>query len=61
MLLTVQTLPPAVERSDAQKLLGMISLDDLLKARTRTLESERIRERVLPLRRIFRHGRSDAR
>jgi hypothetical protein len=31
----------------------MISLDDLLKARTRTLEAERRRERVLPLRLMF--------
>jgi hypothetical protein len=31
----------------------MISLDDLLKARTHALEAERRRERVLPLRLKF--------
>ncbi|HEU5375022.1 MAG TPA: chloride channel protein [Ktedonobacteraceae bacterium] len=41
---------PVVERSDPGKLLGMISLNDLLKARVRNLEEERHRERVLRLR-----------
>jgi H+/Cl- antiporter ClcA len=42
---------PVVERRGEQlKLLGMISLNDLLKARTVNLEAERTRERVLPLR-----------
>jgi chloride channel protein, CIC family len=36
-----------VERGDSRKLAGMISLDDLLRARTRSLEEERRRERVL--------------
>jgi CBS domain-containing protein len=48
---------PVVERGGTHKLLGMISLSDLLKARTRTLEAERLRERVLPLRPIFPFGR----
>jgi chloride channel protein, CIC family len=48
---------PVVERNDAHKLLGMISLDDLLKARARTLEAERLRERVLPLHRILPFAR----
>ncbi|MBA2393828.1 MAG: chloride channel protein [Ktedonobacteraceae bacterium] len=41
---------PVVERDDPQKLLGIVSLGDLLKARTRNLEEERQRERVLHLR-----------
>ena len=41
---------PVVERSDKRRLAGMISLDDLLRARTRTLEEERRRERVLSIR-----------
>ena len=44
---------PVVERHGAHKLVGMVSLDDLLKARTRNLEAERRRERVLPLRLKF--------
>ncbi|MEO7020282.1 MAG: chloride channel protein [Ktedonobacteraceae bacterium] len=41
---------PVVERDDPGKLVGMISLTDLLKARSRNLEEERHRERVLRLR-----------
>ncbi|BCL83909.1 chloride channel protein [Ktedonobacteria bacterium brp13] len=41
---------PVVERDDPQKLLGIVSLGDLLKARTRNLAEERHRERVLSLR-----------
>jgi CIC family chloride channel protein len=41
---------PVVDRSDPGKLVGMISLKDLLKARTRNLEDERRRERVLTMR-----------
>jgi CBS domain-containing protein len=33
-----------------QALVGMVSLDDLLKARNRNLQEERARERVLRLR-----------
>src|SRR5215467_4805134 len=40
---------PVVER-DSRKFLGLVSLDDLLKARTRHLEEERRREQVLSLR-----------
>jgi CBS domain-containing protein len=40
---------PVVERSTG-KFLGLISLDDLLKARSRHLEEERRRERTLNLR-----------
>jgi chloride channel protein, CIC family len=48
---------PVVERNGSRKLVGMISLDDLLKARTQTLEAERRRERILPLRVMFAFGR----
>ena len=41
---------PVVDRGDQKKLLGMIGLRDLLSARTRNLEEERNRERVLRLR-----------
>lgn len=41
---------PVVERDDPQHLVGMISLSDLLKARSRNLEEERHRERILHLR-----------
>jgi CIC family chloride channel protein len=44
---------PVVERDNPQKLIGMISLDDLLKARTRNLEEERRRERILHLHLLF--------
>jgi len=44
---------PVVERGDSRQLIGMVSLDDLLKARTRALEAERRRERILPLRLMF--------
>jgi CIC family chloride channel protein len=38
---------PVVNRSDPQKLAGIISLEDLLHARERNLEEERRRERIL--------------
>jgi chloride channel protein, CIC family len=41
---------PVVERDNPQKLVGMISLQDLLHARTRNLTEERQRERVLRMR-----------
>ncbi len=44
---------PVVERDNPQKLIGMISLNDLLKARARNLEEERRRERVLRLHLLF--------
>jgi CIC family chloride channel protein len=39
-----------VDRGDERKLLGIIGLRDLLSARTRNLEEERNRERVLRVR-----------
>jgi CBS domain-containing protein len=47
---------PVIE-SDSGRLVGMISLDDLLMARVRNLNEERQRERVLRLRLPF--GRRD--
>jgi chloride channel protein, CIC family len=44
---------PVVEREDTRRLVGMISLNDLLHARTRMLEEERRRERVLRIRLPF--------
>jgi chloride channel protein, CIC family len=44
---------PVVERGDSRQLVGMVSLDDLLKARARALDAERRRERILPLRLMF--------
>ncbi|HLY38375.1 MAG TPA: chloride channel protein [Candidatus Binatia bacterium] len=41
---------PVVERGGRPRLLGMVSLTDLLQARVRNLEAERRRERFLPLR-----------
>ena len=48
---------PVVERDGKNTLVGMVSLDDLLKARARTLEAERRRERILPLHLVFAFGR----
>jgi chloride channel protein, CIC family len=47
------TRMPVVE-PETRRLLGLISLDDLLKARTRHLEEERRRERIFQLPNYFR-------
>jgi hypothetical protein len=47
---------PVVERG-TRKFLGLVSLDDLLKARARHLEEERRRERPLQLRFLLPGGR----
>jgi len=44
---------PVVERTNRQHLVGMVSLSDLLKARSRNLTEERERERVLRIRFLF--------
>jgi CBS domain-containing protein len=44
---------PVVARESTRRLVGMISLNDLLQARTRMLEEEHRRERVLRLRLPF--------
>jgi len=41
---------PVIERAETRTLVGIVSLNDLLHARTRTLEEERRRERVLRIR-----------
>lgn len=43
------TRMPVVERGESRRFLGLVSLDDLLKARTRHLEEESRRERILRL------------
>jgi len=50
---TGRTRMPIVERENPRKVVGMISLADLLRARTRDLEQERRRERILRLRLPF--------
>ncbi|HEX6544173.1 MAG TPA: chloride channel protein [Ktedonobacterales bacterium] len=50
MAATGLTRFPVVERDNPRKLIGMVSLNDLLKARVSNLEAEQRRERVLPLR-----------
>ena len=50
------TRMPVVERA-TRKFLGLVSLDDLLKARARHLEEERRRERPLQLRFLLPGGR----
>jgi CIC family chloride channel protein len=44
---------PVVEREDPRRLVGMLSLNDVLKAHTRSINDERKRERVLKLRLLF--------
>jgi len=46
-----------VAEPETRRLLGLISLDDLLKARTRHLEEERRRERIFQLHNYFRGGK----
>jgi CBS domain-containing protein len=52
------TRMPVVER-DSRQLLGLISLDDLLKALTRHLEEERRRERTIQVQNYFPGNRSN--
>ena len=47
---TALTRFPVVERGPAGRLVGMVALDDLLKARALNLEAEQRRERVLRVR-----------
>ena len=54
---TAKTRFPVVSPEDPQKLLGMVSLYDLLPARVRALEAERRRERTLRIHLPFRGSR----
>ncbi|HET8843723.1 MAG TPA: chloride channel protein [Ktedonobacteraceae bacterium] len=49
---------PVVERDQPNKIAGMVSLNNLLKARARILQEEYSRERVLHLRDFFLHARN---
>ena len=51
---------PVVESESVKRLVGMISLDDLLKARALNLEAERRRERIMRVEIAFpfRFGRA---
>ena len=53
------TRMPVID-SESGKLVGMISLDDMLLARVRNLTEERHRERLLELRFPFRSQREMA-
>jgi H+/Cl- antiporter ClcA/CBS domain-containing protein len=46
---TGRTRLPIVDAADPRRLVGLVTLKDLLKARARHVEEERRRERVLPL------------
>jgi CBS domain-containing protein len=50
---TGYTRLPVVARGQDGALVGLVSLEDLLKARGRTLEAERRREHVLPMHLFF--------
>jgi CBS domain-containing protein len=53
------TRMPVIDRNSGGKLAGLISLDDLLRARTRNLTEERQRERVLRIRLPFGASESE--
>jgi H+/Cl- antiporter ClcA len=50
MAATGRTRLPVIERGESRRLLGMVTLTHMLKARQRHVEEEQRRERVLPLR-----------
>lgn len=60
MVETGYTRMPVVDSSEERRIVGMISLDDLLHARARNLSEERSRERVLHIRLPFRGARKTA-
>jgi CBS domain-containing protein len=45
---------PVVERSDPSRVVGLVSLTDLLEGRLRDLKEERVSERVLHFRDLLR-------
>ncbi|HEY6345397.1 MAG TPA: CBS domain-containing protein [Bryobacteraceae bacterium] len=48
---------PVIDGENSRKLIGLVSLQDLLRARVRNLEEERQRERVLRIRLPFMRPR----
>ncbi len=56
MATTGLTRMPVVEPTDRTRLVGLISLTDILRARQRSLDEERVRERVLTVRYPRRHA-----
>ena len=54
------TQMPVVERQDSRKVVGIVSLADLLQARARDLEQERRRQRVLKLSLPFRSNSAES-
>jgi len=56
---TGHTRLPVVERNGGKQLVGLVSLEDLLKARTQNLDAENRRERVNALD-LFFPGRGRA-
>ena len=57
---TGYTRMPVVDSGEERRIVGMVSLDDLLHARARNLSEERSRERVLRIRLPFRGARQAA-
>jgi CBS domain-containing protein len=57
---TGYTRMPVVDSGEERRIVGMVSLDDLLHARARNLSEERSRERVLRIRLPFRGARKAA-
>jgi len=51
------TRAPVVAEDDPQRVVGMVSLADLLEGRLRDLHEERISERMIDLRELVRLGR----
>jgi chloride channel protein, CIC family len=63
MVETGLTRLPVINSKDGNRIIGTVSLDDLLQARTRSLQDEKARERVLSWRRnasqkLIRHSNS---
>jgi hypothetical protein len=56
---TGRTQLPVIDDPESRKLVGLLSLDDLLKARVRNLDEERRRERVLRIRVPFKRPAPD--
>ena len=54
------TQMPVVERQDSRKVVGIVSLADLLQARARDLEQEHRRQRVLKLSLPFRSNSAES-